>query len=95
LLTKAQEYSGKYSFTPALVSALTLRMRTCHTRARPAASIASEAVDHGLNVKSKFTITPGFEQVRATIMIERDGQIGAFEAVDGVALANACGPYIG
>jgi aconitate hydratase len=28
-------------------------------------------------------------------MIERDGQIGAFEAVDGVALANACGPYIG
>jgi aconitate hydratase len=57
------------------------------------ASIAREAADHGLDVKSKFTITPGSEQVRATI--ERDGQIGAFEAVGGLVLANACGPCIG
>lgn len=27
------------------------------------ASIAKEAADHGLSVKSKFTITPGSEQV--------------------------------
>ncbi|CCA72699.1 probable aconitase [Serendipita indica DSM 11827] len=57
------------------------------------ASIAKEAIDHGLSVKSKFTITPGSEQVRATI--ERDGQIAAFEKVGGVVLANACGPCIG
>jgi aconitate hydratase len=57
------------------------------------ASIAQEAADHGLEVKSKFTITPGSEQVRATI--ERDGQIGAFERVGGLVLANACGPCIG
>ncbi|KAG5643352.1 hypothetical protein DXG03_001034 [Asterophora parasitica] len=57
------------------------------------ASIAKEASAHGLDVKSKFTITPGSEQVRATI--ERDGQIGAFEEVGGVVLANACGPCIG
>lgn len=57
------------------------------------ASIAKEAADHGLQIKSKFTITPGSEQVRATI--ERDGQIGAFEQVGGVVLANACGPCIG
>ncbi|KAG6911031.1 hypothetical protein DXG01_005447 [Tephrocybe rancida] len=57
------------------------------------ASIAQEAASHGLDVKSKFTITPGSEQVRATI--ERDGQIGAFEAVGGLVLANACGPCIG
>jgi aconitate hydratase len=57
------------------------------------ASIAGEAVDYGLDVKGKFTIIPGLEQVRATI--KRDGQIGAFEAVDGLALADACGPYIG
>jgi aconitase A len=57
------------------------------------ASIANEAASHGLHVKSKFTITPGSEQVRATI--ERDGQIGAFEAVGGLVLANACGPCIG
>ncbi|KAG1777975.1 aconitase family-domain-containing protein [Suillus placidus] len=57
------------------------------------ASIAREAAQHGLGVKSKFTITPGSEQVRATI--ERDGQIGAFEDVGGLVLANACGPCIG
>ncbi|TFY75144.1 hypothetical protein EWM64_g8866 [Hericium alpestre] len=57
------------------------------------ASIASEAAAHGLETKSKFTITPGSEQVRATI--ERDGQIGAFEDVGGLVLANACGPCIG
>ncbi|KAK0447361.1 uncharacterized protein EV420DRAFT_1622379 [Desarmillaria tabescens] len=57
------------------------------------ASIANEAASHGLTIKSKFTITPGSEQVRATI--ERDGQIKAFEDVGGVVLANACGPCIG
>jgi len=57
------------------------------------ASIAKEAAAHGLDVKSKFTITPGSEQVRATI--ERDGQIAAFEDVGGLVLANACGPCIG
>ena len=57
------------------------------------ASIAQEAADHGLEIKSKFTITPGSEQVRATI--ERDGVISTFEDVGGIVLANACGPCIG
>lgn len=57
------------------------------------ASIAKEAAAHGLETKSKFTITPGSEQVRATI--QRDGQIEAFENVGGLVLANACGPCIG
>lgn len=57
------------------------------------ASIARQASEHGLEVKSKFTITPGSEQVRATIA--RDGQIGMFESVGGLVLANACGPCIG
>jgi len=57
------------------------------------ASIAREAAEHGLKARSKFTITPGSEQVRATI--ERDGQIRAFEDVGGLVLANACGPCIG
>ncbi|CAL1698594.1 unnamed protein product [Somion occarium] len=58
-----------------------------------AASIAKQAKDHGLDTKSKFTVTPGSEQVRATI--ERDGQMAALENVGGVVLANACGPCIG
>ncbi len=35
------------------------------------ASIAQQAVDKGIKAKSTFTVTPGSEQVRATI--ERDG----------------------
>ncbi|KAI0341014.1 aconitate hydratase [Trametopsis cervina] len=58
-----------------------------------AASIAREAAEHGLSTKSKFTITPGSEQVRATI--QRDGQMSALEEVGGLVLANACGPCIG
>lgn len=57
------------------------------------ASIAKEAAAHGLQAKSKFTITPGSEQIRATI--ERDGQMAAFENIGGLVLANACGPCIG
>lgn len=57
------------------------------------ASIAKEAYSHGLKTKSLFTITPGSEQVRATI--QRDGVIEAFENVGGSVLANACGPCIG
>ncbi|EIN05145.1 aconitate hydratase [Punctularia strigosozonata HHB-11173 SS5] len=58
-----------------------------------AASIARQASSHGLTTKSKFTVTPGSEQVRATI--ERDGQMAALEEVGGLVLANACGPCIG
>lgn len=57
------------------------------------AAIAEEAKAHGLVCKSKFTITPGSEQVRATI--DRDGFVKSFEDVGGVVLANACGPCIG
>ncbi|MGH2574233.1 MAG: aconitase family protein, partial [Ignavibacteria bacterium] len=38
-----------------------------------AASIAKQALEKGLKAKSEFTITPGSEQIRATI--ERDGQL--------------------
>lgn len=58
-----------------------------------AASVARQASAKGLRVKSKFTITPGSEQIRATI--ERDGQLQTLTAVGGTVLANACGPCIG
>ncbi|MBS4033091.1 MAG: aconitate hydratase [Ignavibacterium sp.] len=57
------------------------------------ASIASLALSKGLKAKSQFTITPGSEQVRATI--ERDGQLKTLTDVGGLILANACGPCIG
>ncbi len=58
-----------------------------------AASVAKQALAKGLKVKSEFTITPGSEQIRATI--ERDGQLETFEKAGGLVLANACGPCIG
>jgi len=57
------------------------------------AGIARQALSKGLKVKSQFTITPGSEQVRATI--ERDGQLNTFTEIGGTVLANACGPCIG
>ncbi|KAI2471147.1 aconitate hydratase [Annulohypoxylon bovei var. microspora] len=58
-----------------------------------AASIARDALDHGLKAKAAFVVTPGSEQIRATIA--RDGQLQTFEEFGGVVLANACGPCIG
>ncbi len=57
------------------------------------ASIARQALEKGLKAKSGFTITPGSEQVRATI--DRDGQLQILKDFGGVILANACGPCIG
>ena len=57
------------------------------------ADVARQAKAHGLNVQSPFLVTPGSEQVRATIL--RDGQQAAMEEIGGTALANACGPCIG
>jgi len=58
-----------------------------------AASVAKQALDHGLKSKALFTITPGSEQIRATIA--RDGQMQVLEGIGGQVLANACGPCIG
>ena len=58
-----------------------------------AASIAQQAIDKKLKVKSEYTVTPGSEQVRYTI--DRDGLLKTFEQIGGVVLANACGPCIG
>lgn len=58
-----------------------------------AASLAKQAKDKKLKVKSEFTVTPGSEQIRFTV--ERDGLLQVFEDVGGLVLANACGPCIG
>jgi aconitate hydratase len=58
-----------------------------------AASIARQAAAHGLRARTQLLVTPGSEQVRATI--ERDGLLADLEAIGGTVLANACGPCIG
>merc|ERR1711991_169342 len=52
-----------------------------------AASIARQATENGIEAKSLFHISPGSEQIGATI--ERDGQGKAFADIGGVVLANA------
>src|SRR5436309_120511 len=58
-----------------------------------AADVAEQAKAHGLKAAVPFLVTPGSEQVRATI--ERDGQMQSLQAIDATVLANACGPCIG
>ena len=58
-----------------------------------AADVAEQAATHGLKSVVPFMVTPGSEQVRATI--ERDGQIDSLHKIESTVLANACGPCIG
>ena len=55
-----------------------------------ASSIAQQAVDKGLKMKSELGINPGSEKVRYTA--DRDGILGIFENLDAKIFTNACGP---
>jgi aconitate hydratase len=57
------------------------------------ADVAEQAREHGLKSAVDFMVTPGSEQVRATI--ERDGQMASLREMGATVLANACGPCIG
>jgi len=58
-----------------------------------AADVAEQASAHGIKAAVPLMVTPGSEQIRATI--ERDGQMEALKNIGGTVLANACGPCIG
>ena len=58
-----------------------------------AADVAKQAISHGTKVPIPLLVTPGSEQIRATI--ERDGQMATLQSIGGKVLANACGPCIG
>lgn len=58
-----------------------------------ASSIAQQALDKGVKMKSELGINPGSEQVRYTA--ERDGIIEVFEKLNAKIFTNACGPCIG
>lgn len=56
-------------------------------------SLVNQAQSAGLKPRVDFFVTPGSEQIRATL--ERDQTLQTFEAAGGTVLANACGPCIG
>ena len=76
--------------TSALIGSCTNSSYEDITRA---ADVAQQAIDHGAVIKCPLWVTPGSEQVEATI--ERDGQMGTLEKLGATVLANACGPCIG
>jgi len=58
-----------------------------------AADVARQAQAQSARMAPTLLVTPGSEQIHATI--RRDGQLAALEAVGARVLANACGPCIG
>ena len=58
-----------------------------------AAAVARKAAAQGLKAKVPFMITPGSQQIYATMKC--DGLLEVFEQIGGIVLANACGPCIG
>jgi len=55
--------------------------------------VVQQAKAHSMKATIPFLVTPGSEQIHATIV--RDGQMGEIQSVGGQVLANACGPCIG
>lgn len=55
--------------------------------------LVKQAEAAGLKPKADFFITPGSEQIRATL--DRDQTLSTFSEAGGIVLANACGPCIG
>ena len=78
------------TFGAGLIGSCTNSSYADMTRAE---SLVKQASTAGLKPKADFFITPGSEQIRATV--SRDGTMSTFEDAGGVVLANACGPCIG
>lgn len=86
----ARDNNWPLNISSALVGSCTNSSYEDITRA---ASIARQASAKGLRAKTELLITPGSEQIRATI--ERDGLLADLESIGATVLANACGPCIG
>lgn len=56
-------------------------------------SLVKQAKAAGLKPKADFFVTPGSEQIRATLA--RDDTLSTFSEAGAIVLANACGPCIG
>ena len=78
------------SFDAALIGSCTNSSYHDMTRAEDIVRQASAA---GLTPKSPVFISPGSEQIRATL--ERDDTLSTFESAGATVLSNACGPCIG
>lgn len=77
-------------FSAGLIGSCTNSSYQDMTRAEHLVKQASRA---GLEPQIDFFVTPGSEQIRATL--DRDQTLSTFASAGGTVLANACGPCIG
>ncbi len=85
---KANGYPDK--LTAALIGSCT---NSSYEDISRAADVAQQAIEQGAEIRTTFWVTPGSEQIEATI--ERDGQMKTLQELGAVVLGNACGPCIG
>ena len=78
------------SFGAGLIGSCTNSSYQDMTRAE---DLVKQASAVGLKPKADFFVTPGSEQIRATL--SRDSTLDTFSAAGSTVLANACGPCIG
>ncbi|MCG6964113.1 MAG: aconitate hydratase [Acidobacteria bacterium] len=90
MATDVAENDYPDNLTAALIGSCTNSSYEDITRA---ADVAEQALARGAELKTTFWVTPGSEQIEATI--ERDGQMAALSKLGGIVLGNACGPCIG
>ena len=92
LAAELQDQDNKFvdSISTALIGSCT---NSSYEDMSRSADVAQQAREHGIQAAVPFMVTPGSEQVRATI--ERDGQMTTLRGIGATVLANACGPCIG
>ena len=78
------------TFTASLIGSCTNSSFEDMTRCK---SLVEQASAAGLRPKTDFFVTPGSEQIRATLA--SDGTLETFSQAGATVLANACGPCIG
>jgi aconitate hydratase len=86
----AREHGVPVDISAALVGSCT---NSSYENISRAASVARRASVLGLSAKVPLFVTPGSEQIRATV--ERDGFLEDLRGIGATVLANACGPCIG
>ena len=83
-----EKYPAKLSY--ALIGSCT---NSSYEDISRAVAVARQAKARGAKVRAPLMVSPGSEQIHATI--ERDGLMKELQDVGAVVLANACGPCIG
>ncbi len=85
-----REHGYPENLTAGLIGSCTNSSYEDLTRA---ADVAEQALAAGATTQCTLWVTPGSEQIEATI--ERDGQMATLNRLGATVLANACGPCIG